>query len=151
MIIISPYSSKLRNGSMNPKNYPYWQEVIDKLVGAGHTVVQVGTVGETLFQKTQPFIGMSLSSLKELVDNCTTWASVDNFFPHLCSHTKKYGVVIWSRSDPSLFGYSSNLNLIKDRSYLRPDPFGWWHDCSYSIEAFVEPQEVFNSIVSKCN
>ena len=151
MIIISPYSSKLRNGAQNPKNYPYWQEVIDKLVSSGHTVAQVGVAGETLFQKTQPFIGMSLESLKGLVENCTTWASVDNFFPHLCSHTKKSGVVVWSRSDPKLFGYTSNLNLLKDPSYLRPDPFGFWHDCSYSIEAFVEPQEVYKAIASKCN
>ena len=151
MIIISPYSSKLRNGSMNPKNYPYWQDVIDKLLCAGNTVVQVGMAGETMYQKTLPFMGMSLKSLKELVENCNTWASVDNFFPHLCSHSNKSGVVIWSRSDPTLFGYPSNLNLIRNRSYLRPDPFGRWHDCPYLIEAFVEPEEVFKSIISKCN
>ena len=153
MIILSPYSSKLRNGGNNAKNYPYWQEVINNLVSVGHTVVQVGVVGETLFKNTKQAFGLSLHDLTEIIsdDSCKTWMSVDNFFPHLCSHTQKPGVVVWSRSDPNIFGYPQNTNLLKDRSYLRPDQFGFWNDCSFVEDAFVNPTVVTTAVLSKCN
>ena len=43
MIIIAPFAKKLLNGKKNPKNYPFWREVIYEL--PGH-VVQVGVDGE---------------------------------------------------------------------------------------------------------
>ena len=43
MIIISPYSKALRNDKPNPKNYPYWDEV---LKGIKEPVVQIGITGE---------------------------------------------------------------------------------------------------------
>ena len=45
MIIISPYSKKLENGKMNPKNYPYWKELISLLLKS-ETIIQVGTIDE---------------------------------------------------------------------------------------------------------
>ena len=43
MIVISPYSKKLLNGSRNPKNYPYWKELIALI---DEPIVQVGVDGE---------------------------------------------------------------------------------------------------------
>jgi len=43
MIIISPYSKKLMSGKNNPKNYPYWKELI-RLIK--EPIVQVGIEGE---------------------------------------------------------------------------------------------------------
>jgi len=153
MIILSPYSSKVRNGGNNPKNYPHWQEVIDGLVSVGHTIVQVGVVGETFFKNTKQAFGLSLQDLTELVsgESCKTWVSVDNFFPHLCSHTKKSGVVVWSRSDPTIFGYPQNTNILKDRMFLRPDQFGFWTDCAFEPNAFVDPSAVISAVLAKCN
>jgi len=37
MILISPYSKKLTNGKVNPKNYPYWKEVI---AGINEPIIQ---------------------------------------------------------------------------------------------------------------
>ena len=138
MIILSPYSSKLRTGATNPKNYPHWQVVVDVLVSIGHDIVQIGVGGEILLNGAKPAFGLSLAELTRMVDDpsCKTWMSVDNFFPHLCSHTKKSGVVVWSRSD---------------RSYLRPDQFGFWHDCAHDPESFVNPVVVVNEVLSKCN
>jgi hypothetical protein len=153
MIILSPYASKLRTGTNNPKNYPLWQEVVDGLVSAGHEVVQIGVHSESPLKNTRPAFGLPLATLLSMVEDqqCKTWVAVDNFFPHLCSHTKKSGVVVWSRSDPQIFGYHQNTNLLKDRSYLRPDQFGFWHDCSFILDAFVEPSVVINAVLSKCN
>jgi hypothetical protein len=43
MILISPYAQKLRNGNQNPKNYPWWPELISKI---DEEIVQVGIKGE---------------------------------------------------------------------------------------------------------
>ena len=31
MILIAPYSKPLRTGGNNPKNYPYWKELISQI------------------------------------------------------------------------------------------------------------------------
>ena len=45
-IILSPFSRPLRNGKPNPKNYPHWDALIDKLHADGHYLIQVGSTGE---------------------------------------------------------------------------------------------------------
>jgi len=151
MIILSPYSHVLRTGNVNPKNYPHWQPVVDDLIEGGHHVVQVGLWGERQLVGTETRFGLPLSVLTDLVEKCKTWASVDNFFPHMCSHTSKPGVVVWGRSDPEIYGYSRNVNLLKDRSFLRPDPFGHWPDCAYDADAFVHPDLVVEAILKLYN
>lgn len=153
MIILSPYSHVMPNGAKNPKTYPFWQKVVDQLVLNGKKVVQVGTPNEAPIFGTETLFGRPWRELLRLVNSpqCETWASVDNFFPHLCSHTNKGGVVVWSRSDPLIFGYPTNENLLKSRLYLRPDQFGKWTDCSYMEEALIDSSMVVRAIMSKCN
>ena len=68
MIIISPYSKSLRNGKTNPKNYPYWKELI-RLIN--EPIVQVGIDGEE--QLVNDFRkNLSLTELGNLVDQCKT-------------------------------------------------------------------------------
>ena len=45
-ILISPYSRRLRSGNLNPKDYPYWEELVKLLKIDGWNVIQVGTSGE---------------------------------------------------------------------------------------------------------
>ena len=45
-IIISPYSKLMRNGKSNPKNYPFFPELIDLLKKNNCQITQVGTKGE---------------------------------------------------------------------------------------------------------
>ena len=76
MIIISPYSKALRNNKTNPKNYPYWKELI-RLIK--EPIVQVGIEGEE--QLVEDFRkNLSLSELRLLVNECKTWISCDSFF-----------------------------------------------------------------------
>lgn len=141
MIIISPYAQKLRNGKINPKNYPYWQELVEQLYKNKYEIVQVGVEGEEQlvpdFRKNLP-----LSELAELVNECDTWISVDSFFQHFCWDLKKPGIVLWSQSNPEIFGHPENINLLKDKKYLRPNQFHIWEQCDYIKEAFVEPDQV---------
>lgn len=151
MILISPYSHVMANGGKNPKTYPHWQQVVNRLVANGKKVVQVGAFHEVPLLQTETLFGRPFRELINLVDLSETWASVDNFFPHMCSHTDKSGVVVWSRSDPLIFGYPKNINLLKSRLYLRPDQFGKWTDCSYVEEAFIDPSLVVDAIMAKCS
>lgn len=142
MIIISPYSKALRNGKVNPKNYPYWKELI-KLID--EPIVQVGIDGEEQlvpdFRKN-----LSLDELGKLVDKCRTWISCDSFFQHFCWDRKKYGIVLWSVSDPNIFGHPENINLLKDRKYLVQNQFLWWENTEHDPNKFVKPEDVLKWI-----
>jgi ADP-heptose:LPS heptosyltransferase len=143
MILISPYSKPLRTGGNNPKNYPFWQEVLKGL--NGEKVLQIGLPDEKKICK-EFYFPPTLGRVKELLLECDTWVSVDNFLPHVAHHVKKPGVVIFGQSDPNIFGYHENINLLKSREYLRKDQFLMWEQCEYKTDAFVDPEVVLESI-----
>lgn len=142
MIIIAPYAQKLRNGKLNPKNYPYWKELLTLI---NEPVIQVGVKGE------QPLVedfraNLPISELRKLLQECRTWIGVDSFLQHLAWDEKKKGIVLWSVSDPLIFGHPENINLLKDRSYLAPNQFLWWEYTEHKNERFVSPQEVIEHL-----
>ena len=142
MIIISPYSKALRNNKTNPKNYPYWKELI-RLIK--EPIVQVGIEGEE--QLVEDFRkNLSLSELRLLVNECKTWISCDSFFQHLGWDCKKYGIVLWSVSDPLIFGHPENSNLLKDRNNLVQNQFLWWEQTEHDANKFVSPEIVIESL-----
>jgi len=142
MIIISPYAKALRNGKQNPKNYPYWEELI-KLID--EPIVQVGVLGEK--QLVDDFRqNLPLADLRQLVQDCRTWIGIDSFFQHLCWDEGKKGIVLWGPSDPLIFGHPENINLLKDRSHLTPNQFLWWEFTEHKKERFVEPHVVMEHL-----
>lgn len=142
MIVIAPWAKKMRNDQPHPKDYPYWQEVIG---GLDMPIVQVGVAGEKQLVKTF-YQNISLARLAEVVGECQTWIAVDSFFQHFCWDLGKQGVVLWGQSDPNIFGHPENVNLLKDRKYLREKQFWWWEQCEFKKEAFVEPQVVIDAV-----
>jgi ADP-heptose:LPS heptosyltransferase len=147
MILISPFSKKLRNGMpKHPKDYPYWKKLVKLLKD---NIIQIGIEGEK--KLTKDFRkNLSLKEIEELVKECKYWISVDSFLPHLAKHIGKTGVVIWSVSDPEIFGYKENLNILKDRKYLRKNQFSIWEQESYNEDAFLKPEEIIKLIEEKC-
>jgi hypothetical protein len=142
MIIISPYSKVLKSGKENPKNYPYWEEVIK---GIKEPIVQIGIEGEN--QLVDDFRkDLSFDDLRALLKECRTWISCDSFFQHLAWSEGKRGIVLFSRSDPKIFGHPENLNLLKSREFLTPYQFIWWEEQEYVADAFVEPNEVIKAL-----
>lgn len=138
MIIIHPFAKPLQNGKINPKNYPYWKELISLL---NEPVVQIGVDGEQ--QLVDDFRkNLSIVELRQLVKDCKTWIAIDSFFQHLAWSEGKQGIVLWSVSDPVIFGHASNINLLKDKVYLAKNQFLWWDFTEYNPDAFVKPQEV---------
>lgn len=142
MIIIAPYSQKLRTGKQNPKNYPYWEELIRQI---DEPIIQVGVVGEKQlvddFRTNRP-----ISELRELIRECRTWIGVDSFFQHLAWDEKKPGIVLWGPSDPLIFGHPENINLLKDRSHLVKNQFLWWESTEHKNERFVKPNVVLEHL-----
>ena len=137
MIIISPYSRKQTDGKESPKNYPFWKELVSILPGP---IVQIGQQGEVPL--IPDFRTYNFAELKEFIKEMDFFISVDNFFPHFCNHYGRHGIVLFGTSDPNIFGYPENVNLLKDRKYLRPDQFLWWKDEVNNPEAFVSPEQV---------
>jgi hypothetical protein len=142
MIIISPYAKALISGKQNPKNYPYWKELIAQI---DEPIIQVGIEGEV--QLVEDFRkNLRISELRELLQECRTWISCDSFFQHLGWDEGKPGIVLWSVSDPLIYGHPENINLLKDRSYLAENQFLWWEWTEHKNERFVEPKIVLEHI-----
>ena len=143
-IIISPYSVKLRSGKRNPKDYPYWRELV-RLLNVWNHILQIGIEGEEKIEGTPTFqlLGRTFKELEDLVAGADTWISVDNFFPHFINATSgKPGIVLYSQSDPLIFGYPYNRNLLQSRGCLRQFQFDSWEAAEYNAEAFVSPDTV---------
>jgi len=138
MIVIHPFAKPLQNGKENPKNYPYWKELLGSI---NEPVIQIGVEGEE--QLVDDFRkDLSIAELKGLIAQCRTWIAVDSFFQHLAWSEGKQGIVLWSVSDPNIFGHPENINLLNDRSYLAINQFLWWDYTPHNPEAFVKPEEV---------
>jgi len=138
MILIAPFAKPLQNGKLNPKNYPYWKELIALI---DEPIVQIGVEGEEQlvpdFKKNLP-----LAELKGLLRECRTWIGVDSFFQHLGWAEGKQGIVLWSVSDPLIFGHPENINLLPSRDTLAPNQFLWWDFTEHKNEPFTKPKEV---------
>jgi len=145
-ILISPFSSRLRNGNNNAKNYPleWWKEIIKQL-SDNHEVIQVGLVGEEKIADKILF-NLRMETLSAEILKSDLFISVDNFFPHMVSHYPIKGIVLWGRSDPNLFGYPIFTNLVKDSSNLRPNQFDTWEGVAYSKDIFVSPDRVIEEV-----
>lgn len=151
MILIFPFARPLRNNQVNAKNYPYWSQLIDlidKNLKANGPIIQIGTEGERQLVSTF-YKNLSLKALGELVDICDTWIGVDSFGQHFCWDRKKYGIVLWGKSDPLIFGHEENINLLKNRKYFRQNQFFWWEDEPYNEEAFVQPKIVLQALIKQ--
>jgi ADP-heptose:LPS heptosyltransferase len=142
MILIHPYAKPLMNGKQNPKNYPYWKELIALI---NEPIIQIGVEGEEQlvpdFRKN-----LTMLELRQLIKDCRTWIGIDSFFQHLAWSEKKPGIVLWSVSDPLIFGHPENTNLLKDRATLASNQFLWWDFTEYNADAFTKPEEVLKCL-----
>lgn len=140
-IVLFPWAKQLRTGKNNPKNYPWWPELISMLESQGHELIQVGIDGES--QLVPDFrTNLSIPELSDLMKTADTWIAVDSFGQHLGWDLGIRGMVLFGQSDPAIFGHKENVNVLKSRSYLRDQQFWWWEQCDYRDDAFVDPETV---------
>ena len=143
-ILIATCSKKLRNGKENPKNYPWWPELLHEL-GMDFHVTQIAAAGDRRYAADYR-VGLSMADITKLVAECAFWVSVDSFLPHLAHHLGKPGVVLWAKSDPVIYGYPENLNLLKDRKYLRKSPFDIWEHETFDSAAFMSVPAIVSAV-----
>ena len=140
MIIISPYAKKLVNGKQNPKNYPYWKELIALI---DEPIIQIGIEGEEQlmpdFRKNLP-----IPELRKLIQECRIWIGVDSFFQHLAWDEEKSGIVLWSVSDPLIFGHPENTNLLENRDNLSKNQLLWCDFTEHDASKYIKPEIVKN-------
>ncbi len=145
-IVIAPYSAQLRSGRTNAKSYPWWTELV-ALINCD--TVQVGIKGEDRIKGVGEFLqDFPLPKLRRVIEEADGWVSVDSWLPHFCQAERlKAGVVLWGPSDPLVFGYPANLNILKDRKYLRPLQFQDWQGVVHNYDAFVRPELVASQVL----
>ena len=140
MILIHPFAKPLRNGKTNPKNYPNWKQLISMI---NEPIIQIGVEGEEQlvydFRKNLP-----IPELRKLIQECRIWIGVDSFFQHLAWDEEKSGIVLWSVSDPLIFGHPENTNLLENRDNLSKNQFLWWEATEHNPSYFVKPEIVKN-------
>jgi len=145
IVVISPYSQTPDHA----KSYPYWEELVKLLNSCGVKVVQIGRSGEPEIAGVHSIIyDYSFSKIDNLVSKCRTWISVDNFLPHLvnCMDKPVVGHVIFSQSDPKIFGYGYNNNILKSRKFLRAEQFRNWVGVEQRREMFDSAKDMFVKI-----
>jgi ADP-heptose:LPS heptosyltransferase len=136
----------MRNGKANPKNYPYWKTVVEKLKQKDIRIIQIGREGEPIVEGIDTrIIDSPLEELERLINKSDTWIAVDNFLQHLI--TSKPGVVIWSLSDPLIFGYPQNTNILISRGWLKPRQFDIWEVEQFNPKAFPKPDQVVEEVL----
>jgi len=143
-IVIFPFAKTMRTGKQHPKNYPWWPELIKLLQDDGHEVIQVGLDHETQlvpdFRKN-----LSIEQLSNLLKETDTWIGVDSFGQHLGWYLGIKGIALFGQSDPVIFGHVENINILKSRKYLREQQFWLWEQAEFNADAFVKPDEVFET------
>jgi hypothetical protein len=144
-IVVCPYS----NNSQHAKSYPYWNRLIPMLKSLDYKIIQIGKKEEIpLAGVDEVYLGYSFKKVKALIKNCRLWISVDNFLPHFCNTLENPipGIVIFGLSDPELFGYSYNKNILKSRQFLRLYQFKHWFEELPNPEAFNTPEDIFTAV-----
>lgn len=142
-IVIFPYARKMRNGEVHPKVYPYWEQLVARLQELGHTIVQVGVEGETRLVDEVRF-NLPLDELEVLIRGCDMFIGIDSFGQHFCWSLGVRGIVLFGQSDPVIFGHPENINLLKDRKYLRDKQFWLWEQAVANDDAWVDVDVVID-------
>lgn len=116
----------------NAKSYPdkNWEDFL--ILAKDHEIKEIKGI-----LKEQEII--------DLVNWSDKWISTDSFLPHLVTYHKlKPGIVLWGKSNPSIFGYSTNVNLSKGR--FRPDQFRHWVNIPHEPSDFVSASDLYKSL-----
>ena len=152
MILIFPYAKRLNNSCENPKNYTYWDELVSLLKNDHDEIIQIGLSGEIKIEGVSEVkFNLKMKEIENLIEKCDFWISVDSFIQHLVHNMKdkKSGVVLWSLSNPKIFGYDYNLNILKDSKYLRPEQYNIWEQAIYNPDAYLDANTIYNKIKEK--
>ena len=146
-VLIAPFSKPLPadGGGMrpSPKDYPWWNELLAELNQKGeYRFEQISTKDQPRLTGVHKYHdNIPYSEMYKLVNDCDFFISVDTLIPHIANLARKRGVVIWGMGHPRFFGYSMNLNILKDEKFVRPIEHTWlvWHGVPTTTECWELP------------
>lgn len=158
-IVLFSLFSKLTHNTKktSPKSYPLDEgiKLVKLLKEKEIFTVQIGISEEPDIEADIRYNNLPFIELKELFFKIDSFIGADNFFHHFAHYydPNKKGIVIFSQSDPKLFGYFSNINLLKSEKYLRPgkEQYQYWEDVFYLSEAFVSPEVILDNMSTILN
>ena len=120
-ILISAWS----RAEDSAKSYPYMQELCD-ILAKDYRLIQIGVGKERRLNNCEHRFDMPLKDVELALKCAGFFLSIDNFLHHAAHYFGVPGIVIFGPSDPEIFGYKDQVNIIKDRSLLRKDQFGFY-------------------------
>lgn len=154
-ILIHPEAKSCKDGSISPKNYPYFNELIEKIKN-NFKDIEINQLGNSkdkkLNQINNYYFDIDLQDIENLIDEHDLWISIDSFLPHYCDCYKlKNGIVIYTVSNPDIFGYKSNINLIKNKKFIRNRNkiFIYYNKEDYNENAFIDYNKIYEKIQEK--
>lgn len=111
-ILIAPFSRGAPDVRRNPKDWLWWPVLVEKLREAGHRVVQTGLPEDMRLNADDWMLPADLGALKKTLKDFDLFISVDTWLQHAAACHGLKGIVIWSVTDPGIFGYPENVNLL---------------------------------------
>lgn len=90
------------NGSVHPKLYPFWDELVELFKADGHYITEIPI--------------LPLPALQRFISTSDIVICSDSFIQHFCWYIGKRAFVLWGISDPELFGHKEHVNILKDRA-----------------------------------
>jgi ADP-heptose:LPS heptosyltransferase len=145
VILFAPFAARAPSlkGQPSPKDYPFPKELVS-LIGEDNIVQVGGTDDEQIapdFRKN-----LSFRDLGDLILQSQTGICADSFLQHYYWYLGRRAIVLFSISDPLIFGHPENLNLLVDRRFLRPNQFDLYYTNNYKPEAFSPPEQVIEAL-----
>ncbi len=131
-------------GKPSPKDYPHAKELAE-LLETDHEVIQLGGQDDVQVAKDVRR-NLPHEQVGELIKWSDTGVCVDSYLQHAFWERRKKAIVLFGISDPIIFGHPENVNLLRDRKYLRPRQYDLYYVNEYCNEAFVTPQEVVKAL-----
>lgn len=125
------------------KEWPYFAEFIELYPDI--EFIEVLIDGQTVTKGATPFIG-TRSEIIKLLKESDYFISIDSWLQHLAAmQTKVKGLVIFSRSNPAIFGYSKFVNVFESHTYFKANPYEAWNPTDLQLEAFPSIEKVQNA------
>jgi ADP-heptose:LPS heptosyltransferase len=152
-IAIFPFAAN--NGNFtgeNPKNWPYWKELVRYLEAKGYECHQFCASEQeefcTTVHRNTPLSKLHAKISKEYL----TFISVDSFYQHMNDcHSKQKGVVIFTVSDPEIYGHPYNENILKSKSYLRRNQYLIYGQGDLNTKAYPTLDKVAKAVIRVCS
>lgn len=155
-VMFAPYARNhnAAGGQMVPynlKSYPYWGPVVRAIRDAGLSVTQLGVDGDTMLDVDEFLLNRPMGDLRDRIARATLALSVDTWLHHAAHALGVPAVVVWTVTDPLVYGYRSHTNLIGSGESLTANQFGFmdamWAGMKSTPPAYVTPAQIVKAVL----